>query len=140
MTWAGEAASGVLVYYREDGTPGQIPLGTNNQILTIVGGSPVWATPASSSGSFSITETEVDFGSTPVANATFVVTNSSITASHKIIAVLSMETPTDKDQDELEMDNLILRCVASGGGFSMYINSDDGSYLEGKFKINYTYA
>lgn len=140
MTWAGEAASGTLQFFTLDGTPGTIPPGTNTHILTMVAGAPTWAAPAASPGSFSITETEIDFGTTPVSNGTFDVANASMTALHKVIASVSYAAPTGKDQDELEMDDLQLRCVASGGGFTAFIQAADGSYLEGKFKINYTYA
>jgi hypothetical protein len=85
-----------------------------------------------------ITQTEVDFGATPVSEASFNVTHSGATASTKVIAFVSYEAPTGKDLDEIEMDDLIIRGAGTGTNqLTFYIKSDDGSYLHDKFKINY---
>lgn len=81
--------------------------------------------------------TEVDFGSTPVASGTFTITNASVTTSSVIVATLQYAAPTGKDLDEIEMDNLIIKCGNGSGQFDMYIETADGSYLHDKFKINY---
>lgn len=91
-------------------------------------------------GSVSITETEVDFGATPVAEAIFVITDATMTAAKKIIATISYAAPTGKDQDEIEMDSFDIKAVAGTGNFTLYMKTTDGSYLADKFKINYMSA
>ena len=56
---------------------------------------------------------------------------------NNILAQTAYIAPTNKDLDEIEMDSLQIRCSSSGGGFQMYINTDDGSYLADKFVISY---
>jgi hypothetical protein len=83
-------------------------------------------------------QTEVDFGSTPVSEMSFSIFEPFCNSSSRVIASMAYDAPTGKDLDELEMDNLIIRagnCIANE--FTLYISSSDGSYLEGKFKINY---
>lgn len=84
-------------------------------------------------------QTEVDFGVTPVVQGTFTITEATATATSKIVATLAYEAPTGKDLDELEMDDLIIKCGPAGvGSFTMFITAADGSYLADKFKINYS--
>lgn len=96
---------------------------------------------AAGGGSFTVTQVEVDFGATPVADAIFVITNGSVTASSKIIASVAYDAPTGKDLDELECDDLVIKAGnCSTGQFEMYIHAADGSYLHDKFKINYSFT
>lgn len=104
------------------------------------GGATTTVTIPGGSGTFTITETEIDFGTTPLAEQSFVITDAAITAGMKILASVSYDAPTGKDQDELEMDDLQLRAVAGSGNFTLYVKAADGSYLADKFKINYSYA
>jgi len=105
--------------------------GTNFQI-----GNSVVST--SSIASFGFAQTEVDFGATPVADATFTIADANAIVGSKIIAITAYDAPTGKDLDEIEMDKLIIVAGnATLGNFQMFIQSADGSYLEGKFKINY---
>jgi len=95
-----------------------------------------WAAPTAS---ITITQTEVDFGATPVADGTFTITNGAVSASSKILASVAYDAPTGKDLDEIEMDNLNIRVgKCSSGQFQIFISTADGSYLHDKFKINYT--
>jgi hypothetical protein len=82
-------------------------------------------------------QVEIDLGATPVANATIVVTDTRVTVNSHVTAQVAYEAPTGKDLDEIEMDNLIIRCQPGVGQFIMYITTTDGSYLADKFKINY---
>jgi len=84
-----------------------------------------------------VNQTEVDFGATPVSNATFTVTDSNVSATSQLIAQVAWEAPTGKEVDEIEMDDLQIRCKPAAGSFDMYIETADGSYLADKFKINY---
>lgn len=82
-------------------------------------------------------QTEIDFGTTPVSESSFTITDASVTATSKIICTVSYEAPTGKDQDELEMDDLQLRVAPASGQFTLYAKTADGSYVADKFKINY---
>lgn len=84
-----------------------------------------------------IFQTEVDFGTTPLSEQTFTITDANVTTSSHLIAELAYEAPTGKDLDELQMDELVVICAPASGSFDMYIRSGDGSYLADKFKINY---
>jgi len=88
---------------------------------------------------FAINEVEIDFGTTPKSEQSFIISASGIKPTNKIICSVSYEAPTGKDQDELEMDDLQLRAVAGTDNFTLYVKSADGSYLADKFKINYSW-
>lgn len=90
-------------------------------------------------GSVSITETEIDVGATPVAEASISVADTGITTSSKIIGGLAYVAPTDKDLDELEMDAIELKFEPLAGSLNVHIKGLEG-YLADKFKIWYTFA
>ena len=92
------------------------------------------------SGGGVVSQTEIDFGATPVSDATFTITDAAISAAMKMMCSQSYDTPTGKDQDENEMDQLLLIPSAGTGQFTLYAKAVDGSYLADKFKVNYTYA
>lgn len=83
-----------------------------------------------------IKQTEVDFGTTPVSEASFTVTDSEVTTGTQLLAQVAYEAPTSKDLDEVEMDALDIKCTSGAGQFTMYIRGMDG-YIADKFKINY---
>jgi hypothetical protein len=87
------------------------------------------ATPPSTVG--------VDFGVTPTRSATFTVVDSSVSAASQIMAVQSADAPTGKSQDENEMDDLIFRCVAGAGQFTVYADALEGPVV-GNYKMTYT--
>lgn len=89
------------------------------------------------SGSTDIAQTEVDFGTTPVSDATFTVASVGVTTASQIIAQVAWKAPTGKEIDEIEMDNLEIRCQPGTDQFFMFINTADGSYLADKFIIQY---
>lgn len=90
-------------------------------------------------GSFAITEAEIDFGDSSVYfDGVFTVTDAAIASTHKIIALQSGAAATGRDEDENEMDSLELRAVAGTGQFTLYVTCYEGCH--GKFKVNYTYA
>jgi hypothetical protein len=84
--------------------------------------------------------TEVDFGDTPAYSSyIFTITDANVNASSKILAQLAYDAPTGKDLDELDMDVINVAAGAAGiGSFMLMVGSADGSWLHGKFKINYT--
>ena len=97
----------------------------------------VTITASGVAGLASITEYEIDFGTTPVENATFTVTDASIGAGSYIVVQQSGEAATSKDADENEMDTLEFKVITSAGSMDVFVTATDGSYLADKFKINY---
>tara|TARA_R110000868_G_C10742688_1_gene752528 strand:+ start:569 stop:877 length:309 start_codon:yes stop_codon:yes gene_type:complete len=90
------------------------------------------------SPNLTIKQVEIDFGGLPVDGTLFTIEDSSVTLDSLIVASVAYDAPTDKDLDEITMDNLIIRCGnCSIGSFEMFIDTADGSYLADKFKINY---
>lgn len=86
---------------------------------------------------FDIKQTEIDFGTTPVADGTFTVVDPDVKTNSNLIAAISYEAPTGKDLDEIEMDMIGIVCAPGNKQFIMFIRSVDGSYLHDKFKVNY---
>lgn len=84
-----------------------------------------------------IKQTEVDFGAVPVPDATFTVIDVDVAPTSHLIAQVAWEAPTGKDIDEIEMDDLQIRCKPASGSFDMFIRAADGSYLADKFLVNY---
>ena len=93
-------------------------------------------TQASVTVSVNIKQTEIDFGTTPVSEGTFVITDGDVSATSQLLATLAYEAPTGKDLDELEFDAFHLACAPGTGEFTLYVRPD-GGYVADKFKINY---
>lgn len=93
--------------------------------------------PTAPSSGTNISQTEIDFGTTPVSEESFTVIDVTVSASSQIIAQIAYEAPTGKDLDEIEMDDIQLRCQPDVGLFTIYARAADGSYLADKFKVNY---
>jgi hypothetical protein len=88
---------------------------------------------------FSGGRTEIDFGSLPIFQKEFTITDASVLVTSNITASVAYEAPTGKDLDELEMDSLYVVCgQATNGTFKMLVRCLDGCYLADKFKINYS--
>jgi hypothetical protein len=81
-------------------------------------------------------QTEVDFGTTPLAEQTFIITDARVTAGSVIIPRVSGSTPTGKDADEVAMDTYALFVFPGTGQFNLTIRGLEG-YLADKFKIDY---
>ncbi len=93
-------------------------------------------THAGGSGETNIKQTEIDFGVTPMAEASFIITDASVLATSQLLGNVAYEAPTGKDLDELEMDGLDLKFAPGVGQFTLYARGLDG-YIADKFKINY---
>src|SRR5258706_8606475 len=72
-----------------------------------------------------VKQTEIDFGTTPVSEASFTITDSDVTATSQIIGTVAYEAPTGKDLDELEMDALDLKFGPGAGQFTLYVVGQD---------------
>lgn len=92
-----------------------------------------WAAPPAT---VNIKQTEIDFGTTPVSEASFIITDADVSAGSQLIGNVAYEAPTEKDLDELDMDRLDLKFAPGSGQFTLYVSGLDG-YLHDKFKINY---
>lgn len=91
-----------------------------------------------SAGKAGASQTEIDFGTTPVESGSFTITDSNVDPTSYIVAQVAYVAPTGKDLDELDMDTLSIACSSgSSGTFTMFVRSTDGSYLADTFKINY---
>jgi hypothetical protein len=119
-------------------TSGMIPslqLGTGVADSSVfLRGDRVWANPGASSTN--IKQTEIDFGTTPISEASFTITDADVSLSSQLIGLVAYEAPTGKDLDELEMDGLDLKFAPGVGQFTIYARGLDG-YIADKFKINY---
>lgn len=80
---------------------------------------------------------EADFGSTAVSSATFTVTNGVVKQGCTILANVAYEATSDNSADACIIEPLEITCGSGNGSFPMYIQTVDGSYVRGKFKINY---
>jgi len=94
-----------------------------------------WASVAAPGGG-SVSTAEIDFGSTPVWEKSFIITDAGVTSGMKIVVSQSYAAATGKDQDENEMDSFDFRAEAGTGQFTLYVTSHDGMVAD-KFKINY---
>jgi hypothetical protein len=87
-------------------------------------------------GSGTVTETEVDFGTTPTRHKSFTITDAGVTAASNIVAVQSGKAPTGKSADENEMDSLLFNCDPATGTFTLRGFAKDGPVVD-KYKVNY---
>ncbi len=80
--------------------------------------------------------TEVDFGTANVVEATFTITDASVTASSVILAQVAYVAPTGKDLDEVTMDNFDIIITPGAGQFTARMSCLSGT-VTGKFKLHY---
>jgi hypothetical protein len=85
------------------------------------------------------TEVELDFGSSPVWNKQFTITDASIGATSKVIVVPSGNAPTGLQSDELEMDLIGYGAKAAAGSATVYAAAVTGP-VTGKRKVFYSVA
>jgi len=87
-------------------------------------------------GSANIKQTEIDFGSTPVHEASFVVVDVDVTGGSQLLGQIAYEAPTGGELDDVEMDAFNLRFAPGSGQFTLFISSLEGM-VTGKYKVNY---
>jgi hypothetical protein len=87
-------------------------------------------------GGAAVKQVEIDFGPLPVAEASFLITDASVTPTSHIIGNVAYEAPTGKDLDEIEMDELDLKFGPGSGAFILYARGRDG-YVADKFRVSY---
>ncbi len=101
---------------------------------TCLFGDKTWKSPGA--GSTNIKQTEIDFGTTPISEKEFIITDADVLITSQIIGNVAYEIPTGKELDELEMDAIDLKFAPGAGSFKIYAKGLEG-YLHDKFKINY---
>lgn len=95
-------------------------------------------TQAAPTASVAITETEVDFGTKPVTEKTFTITDAGVTAASKIICTESGNVATDRVGADSLWDSINYSALGAAGTFTLYAKAS-GSVV-GKRKLFYTFA
>lgn len=82
-------------------------------------------------------DTEVDFGSTPVFEATFTITDENVSTTSIILAQVKWVSPSDgRDINEIMVESFDIKCAPGSGSFDMKMESRDGS-VAGLFVVSY---
>jgi hypothetical protein len=81
------------------------------------------------------TETEIDFGASPVWDKSFTIVDGTVSGTNKIIVVPSANPPTGRYADDWQWDSICLAAVSGTGQFTLYTNADGP--VEGKRNILY---
>lgn len=116
------------------GSMEEITLGTNlsfsGSTLNAVSGS---------GGSSTWTETEIDFGTLPIWDKRFSITDAAVSGSSKIMPIPSGNVGTSRKGNDQEWDNLILAASAGTGAFTLIAIAIPGPVV-GKRKVFYQVA
>lgn len=105
---------------------------------TYLRGDGTWSTPSGSSGSFSVTEVEIDFGSAPTRSKRITVTDAAISTSSKIMVSPSGNVATGRVGNDWEWDTINFSVVPGTGNF--LLTGYASGRIKGKRKIYYTYS
>lgn len=100
-----------------------------------------WAVPSGGGGGSVGTATAtIDFGSTPVAEGSFTITNAAITTSSYIQAYVMVDSTVDNDADAHKHAAASWQMTAEPGtgDFTLYVTSLI-DFCFGTFKVRYTY-
>jgi type III secretory pathway component EscV len=107
---------------------------TGDAVATVTGN--VAVVNVTGGGSTSITQIEVDFGTTPTAYQTFTVLDNSVSPTSNLIVTQSGNAPTGRSADENQMDPIIFSATSGTGGFTLIASALNGPVV-GKYKVNY---
>lgn len=114
------------------GDPQEITLGTN---LSMSG----TTLNAAGGAGASWTETEIDFGTSPAKDKTFVITDAGVSSSSKILIVPSGNVATGRVGDDWEWDGFTFSGKAATGQFTLTALAQPGPVV-GKRKVFYSVA
>lgn len=84
-----------------------------------------WAPPSASA-----TNVEVDFGSTPVTEATFVVTDAAVSGTSKILVSESGTAATGRAAGDALWDSISCAAVPGSGSFTLYCKANPGPVVD----------
>lgn len=107
---------------------------------TLVWNGTNWVSQPAGGGSVTWTEVEIDFGSTPVYEATFTITDAAITSSAvKVILVPSGKAATGRTADDWQWDGGTFAANPGTGSATCYAAFFPGPIV-GKRKLQYSVA
>lgn len=86
-------------------------------------------------GSASLVEFEIDFGTNPVNDKTFTITDAGVSNTNKIIVFPSPNNATGQLGNDWEVDSAIFSAKANTGNFTLYVNAQFS--MNGKRKLYY---
>ncbi len=109
---------------------------TGSGVTATVSGNVATINVTSGSGTFSITEIEIDFGTSPTRTKTFTVTDAGVTTSSKLIITQSGHAATGRQADENEMDPILFSGTPGSGQFTLIANALEGP-VAGKYRVEY---
>lgn len=89
-------------------------------------------------GSATVVETEVDFGTKPTTDATFTITDASITPASKIVVVESGNPATGRADGDSLWDSISYAAKAATGQFTLYAKASGA--VAGPRKLYYSYS
>lgn len=89
--------------------------------------------------SVAITETEIDFGSTPTTGGDFVITNAGVSVTSKIMVTPSGNVATGRVGNDYTWESFTFSAVGGTGNFVLSAICSNGSVV-GKRKVFYTFA
>lgn len=92
-------------------------------------------TPPGGGGSATLTEVEIDFGTQPINNKIFTITDVTVINTNKIIFSPSPNTATGQQGNDWEVDSAIFSAKANTGNITLYVNSP--FVISGKRKLYY---
>jgi len=88
----------------------------------------------------SVSQVELDFGSTSVSEMLFTVADANVLPTSKIMAQMANVAPTGKDLDEIQLEPLVVYAAPStlGIGYAdFFLRTIDGSTVSDRFVIQY---
>jgi hypothetical protein len=96
--------------------------------------------PSGGGGGGTVTEVEVDFGTTPVFDATFTITDAAITSSaSKVVISESGKPATGRVAGDAQWDSILCSANPSAGSAAVYARANPGPVV-GKRKLQYSVA
>lgn len=87
-------------------------------------------------GSLTVTEVEIDFGTTPISSKRFIITDAGVTNTSKILVNPSGGAAADRGLDDWEWDSIQFAAKAGTGEFTLYAKAS--GKIGGKRRIFYT--
>lgn len=92
----------------------------------------------SSSSGLTVTETEIDFGTKPIYDKQFTITDASVSSLSKILPFQSGSVATGRVGDDSEWDSISYSALAGSGSFTLTARASGP--IVGKRKVYYSVA